>query len=111
MAGMTLVFISQGQPGGEVPAIGTSERRIIRSHVMRGKNAGRPRPSTRPKRQTAMVHVRRILSLPGAMITLMPRPRALLWNDLYLTPFPQEFNPESTRLMHRCDHRPVLSPT
>lgn len=55
MISMTLQFIHQS-------AIGTGpsevDRRIIRSHVMRGKNAGRPRQSTR-KQKKSIIHVQR----------------------------------------------------
>ena len=93
MTGMAIQFIEQGSAG-----IGTSERRIIRSHVMRGKNAGRSRPSTR--KQTKIVHVKRLLTPPGTPASKCPRP--LLWNDLCLTSFPQQLDSEATKLIHRC---------
>lgn len=95
MAGMTLQFIDQGTKG-----ISRSERRIIRSHVMTGKNAGKPRKSTR--RQTAPVQAKRLLTLsspPGVGCSELRQP---LWNDLSLTSFPQQLDSESTKLMHRC---------
>ena len=95
---MTLQFIDQGAIG-----IGPSEpnRRIIRSHVMRGKNAGRPRQSTR--KQTPIVHAKRVLISPGIPGPGYSKPgRQLLWNDLCLTSFPQQLDSESTKLMHRC---------
>ncbi|KAK1570167.1 uncharacterized protein LY79DRAFT_527324 [Colletotrichum navitas] len=79
-----LVFIEQNAAG-----VGESDRRALRSHVMRGKNAGRPRPSTR--RRTSNVPIRRQLKIP----------RRVFWNDFCLTSFPQELDPDSTRLMHR----------
>ncbi|KAF4780187.1 hypothetical protein HER10_EVM0010044 [Colletotrichum scovillei] len=79
-----LVFIEQNAAG-----IGKSDRRALRSHVMRGKNAGRPRPSTR--KQTNNVPIKRQLKIP----------RRVFWNDFCLTSFPQELDPDSTRLMHR----------
>ncbi|KAF0326362.1 hypothetical protein GQ607_006262 [Colletotrichum asianum] len=79
-----LVFIEQNAAG-----IGKSDRRALRSHVMRGKNAGRPRPSTR--RQASGVPVKRQLKMP----------RRVFWNDFCLTSFPQELDSDSTRLMHR----------
>ena len=99
MTSMTLQFIDQGAIG-----IGPSEsdRRIIRSHVMRGKNAGRPRPSRR-KQTTTIIHVKPALtspSIPGSANSEPGRP--LLWNDLCLTSFPQQLDSESTKLMHRC---------
>ncbi|KAH0424039.1 hypothetical protein CcaCcLH18_11773 [Colletotrichum camelliae] len=79
-----LVFIEQNAAG-----IGKFDRRALRSHVMRGKNAGRPRPSTR--RQTNNVPIKRQLKIP----------RRVFWNDFCLTSFPQELDSDSTRLMHR----------
>ncbi len=98
MTGMTLQFIHQGAIG-----IGPSEsdRRIIRSHVMRGKNAGRPRQSTR--RHTTIGHGKRVQispRIPGPEYSKLRR--QLLWNDLCLTSFPQQLDSESTKLMHRC---------
>ncbi|KAF6845532.1 short-chain dehydrogenase, partial [Colletotrichum musicola] len=55
-----LVFIEQNVAG-----IGKSDRRALRSHVMRGKNAGRPRPSTR--RQTTIVPIKRFLDISDAL--------------------------------------------
>lgn len=97
---MTLQFIDQGAIG-----LGPSEsdRRIIRSHVMRGKNAGRPRPSRR--KQTTLVHVKQALTSPCIPESAKSKPgRRLLWNDLCLTSFPQQLDSESTKLMHRCTY-------
>ncbi len=105
MTGMTLQFIDQGAIG-----IGPSEsdRRIIRSHVMRGKNAGRPRQSTR--KQTTIVHVKRVLAFPRILGSGYSKPgRQLLWNDLCLTSFPQQLDSESTKLMHRCTYSVLFS--
>ena len=104
MTGLTLQFIDQG-------AIGTgpskADRRIIRSHVMRGKNTGRPRPSTR--KQTSIVHVKRVLAFPRILGSGYLTPgRQLLWNDLCLTSFPQQLDSESTKLMHRCTYSVLL---
>ncbi|KAK3382585.1 hypothetical protein B0T24DRAFT_18452 [Lasiosphaeria ovina] len=91
---MVLQFIDQGAAG-----IGLSERRLIRSHVMKGRNAGRPRQST--KKQTGVVHIRRILPMnppPGVLIPPCTRP--LSWNDLTFATFPGELDDESRRLMH-----------
>ena len=105
ITGMTLQFIDQGAIG-----IGPSEsdRRIIRSHVMRGKNAGRPRPSTR--KQTTIVHGKRVRTAPGILGSGYSKlGRQLLWNDLCLTSFPQQLDSESTKLMHRCTFSVLLS--
>ena len=105
MTGMTLQFINQG-------AIGTgpseSDRRIIRSHVMRGKNAGRLRQSTRKQITTA--HVQPIQNSTGTPEAAYSKPgRQLLWNDLCLTSFPQQLDSESIKLMHRCTYRVLFS--
>lgn len=98
---MALQFIDQkGSPGA---GISSAERRLIRSHVMKGKNAGRPRRSMR--RSTSVLYpVRRVLtwSAPGVAGTPAARPVQLLWSDLSLTSFPQQLDSESTKLMHRC---------
>lgn len=100
MTGKTVQFIHQGAIG-----LGPSEsdRRIIRSHVMRGKNAGRPRPSRR--KQTTIVHITSALTTPRVLELASFRPgQRLLWNDLCLTSFPQQLDSESTKLMHRCTY-------
>ena len=98
MTGMTLQFIDQGAIGIRPSE---SDRRIIRSHVMRGKNAGRPRPSRR--KQTTIVHLKHPLTSPCVLTSAKCEPgRPLLWNDLCLTSFPQQLDSESTKLMHRC---------
>ncbi|KAK1957515.1 hypothetical protein LY78DRAFT_663549 [Colletotrichum sublineola] len=84
---LSLVFVEQKSTG-----ITTSDRRAIRCHVMRGKNAGRPRPSTR--RRATNVPIKRQLMIP----------RRVFWNDFCLTSFPQELDSDSTRLMHRWFH-------
>lgn len=91
---MPLHFISQQ---GNAKAPSDLDRRVIRSHVMRGKNAGKARPA---KRRRAEVHIRHVLPSTAFLIR-RPR-RQLFWNDLSLTTFPQELDAESTRLMHRC---------
>ncbi|KAL2835490.1 hypothetical protein BJY01DRAFT_223650 [Aspergillus pseudoustus] len=87
---MALQFIEEGPSG-----IGESNRHVIRSHVMRGKNKGRPRRSTkRPKR----IEVKEPLTAPS-FASKIPRP--VLWGDLCLTSFPKELDLESMNLMHR----------
>ncbi|GIK00129.1 hypothetical protein Aspvir_004147 [Aspergillus viridinutans] len=88
---MALQFISQSPSG-----IGSSDRRIIRSHVMRGKNAGKQRRST--KKQKIVAELKHLLYAPGSGYVM---PRQVLWGDLCLTSFPQELDSESTALMHR----------
>ncbi|KAH6647334.1 hypothetical protein BKA67DRAFT_523286 [Truncatella angustata] len=90
--GTALQFISQDAHG-----IGSSDRRIIRSHVMRGKTAGKPHHSTR--KGVPSIHVRRIIT--GTSSSGFSKSRQLLWNDLCLTTFPQQLDSESTKLMHR----------
>lgn len=89
---MALQFINQN-PGG----LPISDRRIIRSHVMQGKNAGKKRPSN--KKQAKLVELRRRLNAPGFGYTI---PRQVLWGDLCLTSFPQELDSASMALLHRC---------
>ncbi|KAK7729761.1 hypothetical protein SLS63_006142 [Diaporthe eres] len=97
---MALQFIDQkGVPGAD---ISSAERRLIRSHVMKGKNAGKPRRSTRRK-ASLLYPVRRVLTWSGPSVLVAPaaRPGRLLWSDLSLTSFPQQLDSESTKLMHR----------
>ncbi|KAI0128356.1 hypothetical protein BJ170DRAFT_324629 [Xylariales sp. AK1849] len=84
-----LQFIHQ-----EITGISKSARRTIRSHVMRSKNAGRPRRSTR--KQTKIIHIGPNTAGAGCLT-----PQRLLWNDLSLTSFPQQVDLESTKLIHR----------
>lgn len=72
--------------------IGPKERRLIRSHVMKGKNAGKPRPararlihrdcqtpekSPHDDKQGLMIHNKPVIPL-----------NRLFWNDLSLTTYP-----------------------
>ncbi|GFF88991.1 hypothetical protein IFM53868_05688 [Aspergillus udagawae] len=88
---MALQFISQSPSG-----IGSSDRRIIRSHVMRGKNTGKQRRSA--KKQKTVVELKHVLNAPKSGYVM---PRQVLWGDLCLTSFPQELDSGSTALMHR----------
>ncbi|KAJ5584271.1 uncharacterized protein N7459_004071 [Penicillium hispanicum] len=88
---MELQFIDQSPSG-----IGRSDRRIIRSHVMRGKNLGKQRRSN--KKQQNVTELKRLLNTPGSGYAM---PRQILWGDLCLTSFPEELDSESTALMHR----------
>lgn len=97
---MTLQFIDQSAIG-RGPS--KSDRRIIRSHVMKGKNANKPRRST--KRATAITHVGRLPTFPHRSRSgYLKIGRQLFWNDLCLTIFPQQLDSESTKLMHRCTY-------
>lgn len=89
---MVLQFIDQSSNG-----IGSSGRRIIRSHVMRGKNMGKQRRST--KKQKNVAELKRLLGAPGSGYVM---PRQVLWSDLCLISFPQELDSKSTALIHRC---------
>ncbi|KAJ5767045.1 uncharacterized protein N7511_004661 [Penicillium nucicola] len=88
---MALQFIDQSISG-----IGHSDRRIIRSHVMRGKNAGKQRRST--KKQKNILEPKSLLHAPGSGYTI---PRQVLWSDLCVTSFPEELSSQSMGLMHR----------
>ena len=94
---MALQFINQAAIGGG-PC--DADRRIIRSHVMKGRNAGRPR---RAKKKSTILHVKRIPNFSHlSALQSSKAGRPLLWNDLCLTSFPQQLDSESTKLMHRC---------
>jgi hypothetical protein len=89
---MALQFIDQSLSG-----IGRSDRRTIRSHVMRGKNTGKQRRST--KKQKNVAELKSLLCAPGFEYVI---PRQVLWSDLCVTSFPQELDSQSMGLMHRC---------
>ncbi|OQD79656.1 hypothetical protein PENANT_c046G01367 [Penicillium antarcticum] len=88
---MELQFIDQS-----LSRIGRSDRRIIRSHVMRGKNTGKQRRST--KKQRNFAELNSILCAPRFGYAI---PRQVLWSDLCATSFPQELDSQSMGLMHR----------
>ncbi|KAJ5176141.1 uncharacterized protein N7482_002018 [Penicillium canariense] len=88
---MALQFINHSPSG-----IGSSDRRIIRSHVMQGKNTGKQRRSTKKQKNSA--ELKRLLNAPGSGYVM---PRQVLWGDLCLTLFPQQLDSESMALMHR----------
>lgn len=113
---MPLQFINQS--GGPEP--GPEDRRLIRSHVMKGKNAGRPRPSTRKPRQIAPIkRVLRQLELTsctaddistlaqeckehGSQYAHTLFTKQPLWHDMALVSYPQQLSTESRRLIHHC---------
>ncbi|KAJ5116634.1 hypothetical protein N7456_000982 [Penicillium angulare] len=87
-----LQFIDQ-TPGG----IRSSDRRTIRSHVMRGKNAGKKRPAIRQKLEDVRMKQKANHSTkPPYSI-----PRQVLWSDLSLTRLPEQLDSKSTGLLHR----------
>ncbi|KAF9887543.1 hypothetical protein FE257_010121 [Aspergillus nanangensis] len=88
---MGLQFIDQSPSG-----IGRSDRRIIRSHVMRGKNTGKQLRSIR--NQKDVLERKQLLK---AGISRYVIPRQVFWGDLCLTTFPRELDSKSTALMHR----------
>jgi hypothetical protein len=98
---MLLQFISE-------PTIGPRERRLIRSHVMKGKNIGKARQSKTktlhqrdgtsqhmPKEHATEHedHVKHILSL-----------HRVFWNGLSLTSYPCDTTPELERLVYQRKH-------
>ncbi|OQE19770.1 hypothetical protein PENFLA_c018G02359 [Penicillium flavigenum] len=84
-----LQFIHQSLSG-----IGRSDRHTIRSHVLRGKNTGKQRRSTKKQKNVAELK----LYDPGFGYVI---PRQVLWSDLRVTSFPQELDSQSMGLMHR----------
>lgn len=116
---MSLLFIDE-------KAVGPSERRLIRSHVMKGKNAGRPRPSTRRQKVTGLGkrygqqngHATAFLGIPAHAALPGPDPLSemaspavslgqlrLIWNDMSLIRFPDRMTSEATKGLHRCRAR------
>ncbi|KAH8898767.1 hypothetical protein GQ53DRAFT_836819 [Thozetella sp. PMI_491] len=93
-------------------AIGREQRRAIRSHVMKGKNAGRPRP---PRRRPDAIPTKPIwdqfrpqkcTNLDVAFMGQDPRRsldlRPLLWNDMTLISFPQQLSSGSSSLLRQA---------
>jgi hypothetical protein len=94
--------------------IGPKERRLIRSHVMKGKNAGRPRPSRKSLRHVCTKH--QYIRHPTLLTQDQFEANALevfynerylgmkqlMWNDLTLTSFPHQLSPESRHLVYQC---------
>jgi hypothetical protein len=96
---MLLQFISE-------PTISARERRLIRSHVMRGKNAGKSRqPKAQPihkhragttGRSTddfsdeLQLHTKHTLSI-----------HRVYWNELSLTSYPCEISPDTERFVYQ----------
>lgn len=114
MPDMNFQFIDQG-------TIGPKERHRIRSHVMMGKNAGRPRPSRR-KQTVAQVVPSLEPQARGARGTTNDALKAheykhaldlrpLLWDDLALTSFPEPLNVKSRSLLHQCTQAQLSSST
>lgn len=112
-------MILQFVPGSD---IGSVDRRLIRSHVMKGKNAGKSRT---PRR--AMIHrSTQPCSSPREKLTAYDEyalletaqhitVEHLLWNDLIIASFPEQVSPDVTtfayhRMMH-LNYIPVPSST
>ncbi|KAF2451520.1 hypothetical protein P171DRAFT_7734 [Karstenula rhodostoma CBS 690.94] len=81
--------------------IGPKERRLIRSHVMTGKNAGRPRPSHRKKRDAATQQITSQHAVTHKQDRMVPQRRTqdlqrsnlfdrLVCNDLAFAEIPQQ---------------------
>lgn len=95
---MLLHFISD-------PVVGTKERRLIRSHVMKGKNAGK----TRPPRKS-LKHRNLGLSVPDSNLkveqhecemTYVTCPHQPLWNELSLSSYPYYIGPEKETFVYQ----------
>jgi hypothetical protein len=96
---MLLQFISE-------PTIGARERRLIRSHVMKGKNAGKPR---QPKAQ--LIHKGSAESTGSSEedvsenLKMRAKHKSLLyqvyWNELSSTSYPCEIGPETERFVYQ----------
>ena len=108
---MELCFIEQSPASAGMMEPSGADRRIIRSHVMRGKNAGRPRKSSR-RSPASVVYTSQFLSSPfgraNSASTKSAPVRQVFWNDLCLTTFPEQLDSESTKLMHRCAYAVIV---
>lgn len=103
---MSLQFVNQ--------CIGPEERRRIRSHVMKGKNAGRPRPTRKrlrnkvffePQAENANSKEHQVAKVPlGLHYDQHPLCfKRILWDDLALMSFPQQLNTKSRYLIRQCE--------
>ena len=103
---MLLQFITE-------PSIGPKDRRIIRSHVMKGKNAGKPRSARRASthrcarsqatRSENCPETDELIELDLQHTLSLDR---ILWNELTLAAFPEHVNPETTKFVY---HRAYTS--
>ncbi|KAH7095519.1 hypothetical protein FB567DRAFT_586834 [Paraphoma chrysanthemicola] len=93
------------------PSIGPKDRRLIRSHVMRGKNAGRPRPARTPlKHQTFIAPITDIIQdpKPEELQDLDLRHTLkldrLFWNELTIASFPEQISAQTRRFVYQHFH-------
>ncbi|KAF2690952.1 hypothetical protein K458DRAFT_326926 [Lentithecium fluviatile CBS 122367] len=106
MSATTLQFITE-------TTIGPKERRIIRSHVMKGRNAGRSRPPRRSLRHTSRVQPEPKHLAPPEKDWLKANEiqaldykhtlklKRMLWNDLSLASFPHHVSPASRHFVYQ----------
>lgn len=104
-ADMLLQFITASD-------IGPKERKLIRAHVMKGKNLGRPRRQRRGFRDTKPVAdhpgviAAKAESLPVARDMNCGRTLGLIrlfWHDLSLTSFPYPIHSDSRKFVYQCE--------
>lgn len=100
---MTLRFVDNALNGKE-------RRKLIRSHVMQGKTAGKTytsRKGTRPvQRKEQVVSLTSDLSHNVHGWKYMLGLRRLLWNDLTLISFAEQLDYHSMNLVHSCKTHP-----
>jgi hypothetical protein len=92
-------------------ALNDKERRkLIRSHVMQSKTAGKAytsRKVTRPvQKNEQAVSLATDLSRNVHGLKYMLGLRRLLWNDLTLISFPEQLDYHSMNLVHSCKTHP-----
>lgn len=110
---MPFEFITELPGSGRA---GNCDRRVIRSHVMRGRNAGRSRPR-RPLSGQPSPRVLRRYDCPGCSEAIVGRRvhscachkgaldmRRPIWNDLALVSLPYQVgsNARLSGLIHEC---------
>lgn len=95
---MLLHFVSD-------PAIGAKERRLIRSHVMKGKNAGKPRPPRKPLLHRELKAAISDLAARSERVNIKADqrlcPHQPLWNELSLTSYPYHIGPEKEKFVYQ----------
>jgi hypothetical protein len=100
-------------------SIGPKERRLIRSHVMKGKNAGRPRPSKRqPRKTSATQHEASAQAQTGHQSKAVHSEalnyantldlKRILWNDIALTSFSLPMDPSSLKIIYHGVSAPLF---
>ncbi|KAH7085872.1 hypothetical protein BKA63DRAFT_598470 [Paraphoma chrysanthemicola] len=90
------------------PSIGPKDRRLIRSHVMRGKNAGRPRPARTPLKHhnvippvSDSVEAFKLEESQAIDLRHTLKLDRLFWNELTIASFPEQVSAQTRRFVYQ----------